>query len=185
MNLSSRAVQGLRWLALLAAACFAIHCGRYALHGEFGRLLWLSNFATLTLALGCATKSRRLAALAFSWLSFCALLWFVDVGFGQMAVDTSVLTHLVSFALAVVAVVLLGVPTKTWARAAFGLLALVVLSRLVTKREQNINLSYTVADGWQGSFTNHVLYLLLLFALSTVLFFGVERLARRLAPKEP
>lgn len=173
------AARRLRWLALGAAVFFLLHCGRFALTGELARVLWLSNVATLVLVVGCAVKNRHLSALAFAWLSFCAVLWFVDVGFGEMAVDSSVLTHLGSFALSVLAVAVLGIPENTWARAALGLALLVVVSRVSTERELNINLAYTVADGWHGAFSNHVGYLALLFGLSAALFFTAEWLGRR------
>lgn len=179
MLLESARARRLRWLALGAAIFFALHCGRFAFSGELARVLWLSNVATLVLVVGCAVKNRHLAALAFAWLSFSAVLWFVDVGFGEMAVDSSAFTHLGSFALSILAVAVLGIPQNTWARAAFGLALLVVLSRLSTKREQNINLAYTVADGWHGAFSNHLAYLALLFTLSAALFFAAEWLGRR------
>lgn len=173
------AARRLPWLALGATIFFALHCGPFALSGEFARVLWLSNVATLVLAVACAVKNRHLAALAFAWLSFCAVLWFVDVGFGEMAVDSSVLTHLGSFALATLAVAVLGIPRKTWVSAALGLAALVFLSRVLTNRKANVNLAYTVAAGWHGAFSNHLAYLVLLFALSAALFFLAEWLGRR------
>ncbi|MGC4087539.1 MAG: hypothetical protein QM756_06535 [Polyangiaceae bacterium] len=180
MSVETLGRRRLRWLSLAAALFFAVHCGRFAFDGELERTLWLSNVATLTLVLGCAARSRHLTALAFAWLSFCAVLWFVDVGFGEMAVDSSALTHLGSFALAVMAVAVLGMPKNTWALAALGLALLVLLSRLATKPEHNINLAFGIANGWRGSFAEHLPYLLLLFSLGAALFFVAERAARAL-----
>jgi hypothetical protein len=172
-------MNGGRWIAgLLALAFYAAHCAGHILRGEWQSLLWLSNVATLVLAAGCLLGRARPAALAFLWLALSAVLWVLDVAIAGAPIDTAVLTHLGSFALATLAVRSLGVPRGTWCLAAGGLVALVGISRLVTDRRHNVNLAFAVADGWEAHLANHGAYLGALLVLGLALFFVVERLAR-------
>jgi hypothetical protein len=167
----------------MALVFFGVHCAGHIRRGDLHNLLWLSNVATLVLAAACLAGSARVAALALLWLSLSAFLWVLDVTAAGAPLDTAVLTHLGSFVLAAVAVGHLGVPPGTWWRAAAGLAALVGLCRLVTDRRQNVNLSFSVPQGWVDRLPSHGVYLGLLLALGTALFFVVERFARwRLRP---
>ena len=54
-------------------------------------------------------------------------------------------------------------------------LGLLLLTRLLTPREDNVNLAFRVAPGWEALFPSYPLYLLLLVGVGALTFFLVER----------
>ena len=72
---------------MLALAFALVHLRGHLLAGELQHLLWLSNVATLVLAVGCLAARASIVGLALLWLALDALLWTVDVAVAGAAVD--------------------------------------------------------------------------------------------------
>ena len=161
-------------LGALAFLFFAIHCAEHLRRGEVADLLWLSNLATLLLAVGCALRNARAVGLAALWLGLSALLWMLDVIFAGSRVDSAILTHLGSFGIAILAVRALAVPRRTWLAATGGLALLVGVCRMTTAPERNVNLAFVVPPGWAARFGSHGVYLAMLLVLAAALFLALE-----------
>jgi hypothetical protein len=168
-----------RALGALALLFWTLHAAHHLRTGELANLLWLSNVATLLLAVGCCIGRARWLGVVLLWSSLSALLWTVDVSVGPGVIDSAILTHLGSFALAFAAVRHFGFAEGSWSIAAGGLIALVALARVATDPRHNVNLAFAVADGWGDRFASHGAYVLGLLLLASALFFGVERLTLR------
>lgn len=171
-----------RALALGAAAIALAHAGYHAARGEWHDLLWLCNLAVPLLALGCALRTPRLAAIALLWLAFGTPMWLLDLMTGGEVIATSLLTHLVGPLLAVLAVRELGWARGSWLLASAAAAGVLLVSWLVTPPRYNVNLVFSVWAGWERYFPSHALYLTLLVAGAAISFFTIERmLAPRLA----
>ena len=163
---------------MLALAFALVHLRGHLLAGELQHLLWLSNVATLVLAVGCLAARASIVGLALLWLALDALLWTVDVAVAGAAVDTALLTHVGSVAIAVVAARALGPPRAgTWWVATLGAAALVGVARLRTPAADNINFAFAAAPGWDGV-APHAACLAVLLGLAATVFFVTERVAR-------
>lgn len=177
-----RQTRNLRVLGTLALAFFAIHAANHLRRGEPHDLMWICNLAPLVLGIGCVEESALLGALPFLWLSFGTPLWLLDISTGGELIVTAILTHVGGLVVSIGAVRLLGMPNGSWYKAAGVLAGIVGVSRLLTPREYNVNLSHSVWAGWESYFPNYGIYFALLLATSTSVFFATERLWTRLRP---
>jgi sterol desaturase/sphingolipid hydroxylase (fatty acid hydroxylase superfamily) len=163
--------------ALVALVLLGLHFAGHASRGEWGALLWLSNAATLLLAVACLWPSARGVGVALAWLALSAVLWTVDVAHGA-AVDSAALTHVGSFGVAIWAARKTETPRGIWVWATIALAVVLGASRALTDPALNVNLAFQVAPGWDGTFASHAPYLVLLFVVAAAIFFLVERAAR-------
>ncbi|MBI4511412.1 MAG: hypothetical protein HY698_17395 [Deltaproteobacteria bacterium] len=163
----------------LALLLYALHAANHIRRGEVHDLLWVCNVAPLILGIGCLARSAIGVAIPLLWLSFGTPLWLLDVLTGGELIVTAIFTHVGGLAISALAVRTLGMPSGAWYKAAGALGILVGLSRVLTPRQYNVNVSFSVWAGWQAYFPSHVAYLGLLLAISTSVFFVVERLLVR------
>ena len=169
----------MRLLGILATLFWVIHATNHVLRGSAYDLFWACNVATPVLALGCFLRRARLCTIAVCWLAYGVPIWLLDLATGASLIPTSVLTHFGGLALGIVAVRKLGWPRRSWLVATGASLVLVVLARIFTTRAQNVMLAHRVHDGWERHFSSHLPYLALMIAVSAVVFFVVETIARR------
>ena len=74
---------------------------------------------------------------------------------------------------------LYGVPRGTWWRALIGLALLIVLSRITTPREANVNVAFTVQQGWESLFPSYPLYITMMIAVAGGYFWLIEKVLQR------
>lgn len=176
-----------RWragLALLSAACFGWHWADLIARGEAHDLFWICNVGGPVLTLGCALGRRGLVAAPLLWLTFGTPMWLLDVLGGGEILPSSFASHFGGLAIGLVAVRRLGWPRATWWKAAAGLAAVMLASRLLTPPSANVNLVFAVWPGWEDLFPSYGVYFALLFAASTLTFALAEQLyARLLVPR--
>jgi hypothetical protein len=175
-----RSGRTLDFFGALALIIYLLHAGNHLRRGTPHDLLWICNLATALLAIGCLARRPTLVAIPLLWLAAGTPLWILDALAGSEVIATSLLTHFGGLAISTLAVGKLGMPRGTWYRAMAASAAVVVLTRLVTAPEDNVNLAHGVRAGWESSFGNHLLYLAMLFAVAGAIFFAVERLFLRL-----
>jgi hypothetical protein len=85
---------------------------------------------------------------------------------GGEIIPSSFLSHLGGLALGVLAVRRLGWAPGAWWMALAGQVAMLLVSRVVTPAERNINLAFRVWEGWEDWFPSYALYFYTLLALS-------------------
>jgi hypothetical protein len=170
------------WIyAALAALAAVVHDGGHVLRGTAHDVLWMCNVAPVLLAVGSGIRDATLVSVATLWLGYGTPLWLLDLAGGSTLIPTSVLPHLLCPVLGVLAVRELGVPKHAWLRASAALVVVLVLARVFTPPEANVNLVYSVWKGWGAYFPRHDLYLAFIGATSIVSFFLMERLLRLVA----
>jgi hypothetical protein len=175
-----------RTLGLLAVAFSFAHAAEVLFRGAWSDLLWLCNIASLLLAAGCLWPAPALNAVGVSWLFFGVWLWLLDLLTGGELMPTSILTHVGSPVVGVLAARRLGWPRGAWWKAVAGEGLLIALTRLLTPEAANVNLAFRVWQGWEERFPNHTRYLALLLASTGAVYFVIELLALRLvARREP
>jgi hypothetical protein len=143
------ALRPLGWLPL---AAYAVHAGFQAWRGHAEYALWSCHVAALLVGAGLLGPWPTANAVGVLWLVLGVPLWLIDVARGGEFYPTTLLTHVGAFALALVAVAWLGWPPGAWWKGLAGLLALVVVSRLVTPDLADVNGAYTLfprsGPGW-------------------------------------
>jgi hypothetical protein len=167
-------------LGVLALAFYAAHAGWHVSHHLAWDLFWVCNVSMPLLVLGCILEQSRLAASAVMILAYGTPLWTLDLLTGGQLVITSPLIHVGGLVIGGFAVGRLGWPRGTWAIASLLTAALLLFSRLVTPPDANVNLAFRVHEGWESLFPSHILYVVLMWTGSAVVFALVELGARRL-----
>lgn len=170
----------LRAAGALAVLFYGAHAGVLLADGLTSDLLWCCHLAALLVGFGLLTSSPRLNAAGFLWLCLGLPSWIAALASGMEFYPSSVLTHVGALLLGGFGIVALGFPRGTWLRAAAALAVLWAFTRTVTPAAPNVNLSHGYWFGWEGRYVSYPLYLLILLAAATLLFFAVERLAGRL-----
>jgi len=164
----------MRWLGVLALACFAVHASFHVLSGRAPDVLWACHIATLLIGIGALVGRAEPIAVGVLWLCFGNPLWVLDVATGGEFFPTSLFTHVGGLLLGLVALKRLGFPHRAWLHATASFLGLLGLTRLLTPRSENVNLAFSVASGWEKTFPSYPLYLLLMMAAGTTTFFVAE-----------
>ena len=157
-------------LAAVTFACFVLHSAQHVMTGETSNVLWACNMASLWVAVGIALRRAWLVASGLLWLSLGTPLWIVYLIGGGEFFATSVGIHVLTPVCAVLALRQLGWPRRVWLRA-LGLLVLLTIStRFVTEPQLNVNLAFRVWEGWERTFPDHRVYLVLIGALHVSVF---------------
>lgn len=152
-------------------------------HDELPDALWCCNVGQLLLGVALLARAPRLAATGTLWLLYGLPLWAIYlVGGGELRV-ASVLTHLVSLPIGLLAARALSVPRGTWWRATLALAALQALTRFVTPAKLNVNLAHAIHPGWEPLFLDSyaLYYVVMLLCGGGACFLG-ELALRRLSP---
>jgi hypothetical protein len=166
----------------LAVAFFVVHLVWHAFLGDPENALWACHVASLLIGIGGITATPTCVVIGLLWLVVGIPLWFYHLAVGGPLVPTSLLTH---FGGAAVGCVLLNkclVAPKNasaWWQASIGLVGLVILTRLTTAREANINLAFDVHGRSDTTMAEHSQYLLVIAAVVAVVFFFSELILRR------
>lgn len=172
-----------RWRYAAAAIAFVGYLGHAGFHvfrGHPEDALWACHIATLMIAVGHLTARALPIAIGVCWLSVGNLFWAIDLVGGGEFYPTSLLTHVMGYAIGWVGVRWMGFPKGTWWRAGLALMVgLFAITRVLTPAAANVNLAFSVHPGWEQIFPWYPLYFGTLNAMNCMVFWGVERLARR------
>jgi hypothetical protein len=167
------------YLGLAALACLFAYAVYELQVGRVEYLFWACNVATLLVAIGLLFRLPTINAVGLLWLVIGLPLWILDMLTGVGCHIFSVFTHVGGLLLGLAGTRYLGLPQGGWWRALAALYLLHVASRWVTPEDENINLAFRVWQGWEGYFSSHRVYILLLMAGTGVLFFAVEFALRK------
>jgi hypothetical protein len=171
----------LRALGLLALMAFVVHALNHVRRGEAHDVLWVCNLSPLLLALGCFLKKPMLVAVPLLWLCFGTPMWILDMATGGELIWTSFLPHLGGIPIGILAIRRLGFPKRAWLYATLALVGVMLLSRLVTPPEANVNLAFSVWKGWERWFPRYELYFVVVLGGSALTFALAEKLFRKFA----
>jgi hypothetical protein len=167
------------WFGILGIFFYALFAADHLYAGHAANLLWACQVGALLVGLGLVFRSPTWNAIGLLWLVAGVPLWAMDLLANGGGRPTTLLTHVGGLVLGVIGVRRLGLPKRTWLRAAIALAGLHLLCRWVTPPEENINLAFTIWPGWEAYFPSHLVYVLTVFALCVAAFMSVEFAVRR------
>jgi hypothetical protein len=140
-------------------------------------LLSLCLLANVILAAGIAARSGLLIGVGFGWALIALPLWVYHCLRTGSVAPSSIALHATGVGIGFLATRRSAVPAGLALVAIpVGLLSL-LLARLFTRPELNINAAFRVQDGWTSLFANYVVYLLVQVAAYSILFSLVPKLS--------
>jgi len=169
----------MRILGVLALGCYAIHGGSHLLKHQPEDLLWACHIGAALVGVGLLIGSASVNGIGVLFLVLGTPLWIMDLLAGGEFLPTSCLTHLGGLAIGLYAVGQLGMPRSAWWQSTLALVALMILCRLVTPREANVNVAFAIQHGYEDYFSSHAIYLATMIALATAYFFIAGYALRR------
>ncbi len=176
MTVSSR----MRILGALPVFFYAIHAGFWVVRGVPENALWTCHIASFLIGAGMIFLRPRLAAVGLLWVMMGLPLWILDLSAGGEFLPTSALTHVGAPATALFFFRRTAFPRGSWWRAVLVLGLLVLLTRLITPAEENVNLAHGIWKGWEGTFYHsHALYVGFFLCVSGLSFLAGEFLLGR------
>ena len=143
------------WFRLLGVLplAFLFSQAAYYWRNGFGNMLWMCNIGNLVLALGLFLNQAIVIRVAVIWSIPGLVVWFRYVVMGSGSSGSSMLAHIGSLIVGLLALRKVGVDRAAW-RYAFGwYLILQLLSRLVTPAELNVNVAHHMYQGWEQVFS--------------------------------
>ncbi len=175
----------MRVLGILALVCYAIHGGAHLLKHQPENLLWACHIGAALVGVGLLFGSASLNGIGVLFLLLGTPLWILDLLTGGEWLPTSCFTHVGGLAIGLYGVRRLGLPRAVWWQSVVTLMGLILLCRLVTPREANVNVAFAIQHGWEDYFPSHGVYLVIVMAQVTVYFFVAAFILRRwLAPQD-
>lgn len=167
------------WLGWAAIACYAVHGTYHLYHGRPEDLLWACHIGALFIGIGLLLPSLSLSGVGTLFLAVGTPLWLLELAGGMEFMATSLFTHIGALAIGLYAVRHFGMPRGVWWKALAGLIGLIILCRLTTPAEANVNIAFSVQSGWEDRFPSYPVYILTMIAITGLYFFVVEYLLQR------
>ena len=172
-------------LGAAAIFCYATHAGFHVLHGRPEDVLWACHLGAFIVGIGLLVPSPAVNAIGTFWLCYGTPLWLVDLATGGEFFPTSIFTHVIALGIGILGCIKLGVPKNVWWKAIIAAVALILISRLVTPAQANVNLAFSVPATSKNQITSHLGYLGIMIGIASLYFFVLEWAFRRwLAPPQ-
>src|SRR5579871_4400833 len=146
-------------LGLAALACYAVHAGYHLARGHPEDLLWACHLGAALIGVGILARAATLNGIGLLFVAFGTPLWLLYLSSGGEFLPTSLLTHVGGLVIGLFGVRRLGMPAGVWWRAVTALAGLILLCRLITPAQANVNVAFAVPSAWQKSFSSHPAYL--------------------------
>ena len=132
----------LPWFGALACLGYAGHAVHYLRAGDLAQMLWICHVSALVSGIGLIARSPLVNATGLMGLAIGFPSWLLYLYGGGEFIPTSLLTHVLGFAVGVAGASALGLPRRTWLAALTYVAVLMLVSRLLTEPESNINLAF-------------------------------------------
>jgi hypothetical protein len=180
---------------LAALACYSAHAIFHLINGRPEDLLWACHLGAALVGLGLLVAARSgvrpsssgglsvsgpvINGIGTLFLCLGTPLWVMDLAGGGVFYPTSSLTHLGGLAIGLYGVRRLGMPRGVWWRAIAAMIGLILICRLVTPPQSNVNVAFAVYASAASVFSSHLVYLAAMLSAAALYFFVVEYVLRR------
>jgi hypothetical protein len=172
-------------LGLAALGFYAIHAGFHILNGRPGEVLWMCHLGAALVGAGLLSSSAITNGIGTLFLCIGTPLWVMYLAGGGEFYPTSCFPHLGGLAIGLYGVRRLGLPSGAWWKSVVALVTLILVCRLVTPAQANVNVAFAIYPGWEKIFPSHPIYLAVMMVQSAGYFFVCEYALRRwLVPRE-
>ncbi len=128
----------------------------YYLHADY--LLFICYTANLALGTGIILRSGLLIGTGFGWIVIAFPLWLYDAILHSEWELSCTAFHICGLIVGAMAVRRYRLPKHTWAFALAVAVVLQFLSRVLTDESLNVNAAFRVYEGWEGLFSNYIVY---------------------------
>lgn len=172
----------LRLLGLLPLLFFFAQAAHYWQINELGHMLWMCNIGNLLLAVGLFFNQPLLIRVAVIWLIPGLFVWFFYVALAWGLILSSMLAHVGGILVGIIAIKKVRMDRRAWLYALGWYLLIQSLSYLLTPPEMNVNVSHSVAPGWEQTFKAYWKFWLALTLLTALLLWLLGRLLNRFWP---
>lgn len=161
-----------------ALGFYAAHLWHWTRERKLENALWACHLGCLFVGLGWVATWPMANAVGLLWLIPGIFLWSLYLIGGGLFMWTSLLIHAGGNLLGIWGVIRFGIPAGVWWRAGLGFVALLLLSRRVSRESENVNFSIKVWTGWEGRFPSYRRYVAGLVLGAFALFFALEQILR-------
>ncbi|MCA9138628.1 MAG: hypothetical protein KDB00_17775 [Planctomycetales bacterium] len=173
---------------VIAIAFFIAHLMWHVGSGDPWNAMWACHVASTFIGLGGIARNRTMVVIGLLLLAIGIPLWGIFLFGGGTLVPTSILTH---FGAAAVGLILIRKPpfqmqpranllSRIWWRAFVALAILVLMTRLLTDRADNINLAFDIHGRENTLPLDHALYVSAMAMTVVFVFIVSEWLLRKL-----
>ena len=169
----------------VALGCYAVHAGFHLIHDRPEDLLWACHLGAALVGIGLIVSSAALNGTGTLFLCLGTPLWLMYLAGGGDFYLTSCFTHIGGLAIGLYGARRLGFPYGVWWKAVVALVALILVCRLVTPRQANINVAFAIYPGWEKYFSSHMVYLATMICMAAGYFFITEYVLRRWLAPDP
>ena len=163
-------------LGAIAIASYAIHAAVHLSRGEPHDLLWMCHIAALLVGCGLLCRWPTANVIGFLWSCLGTPLWILDLATGGEWFPTAVLTHGSGVIIGFAGVQRLGLPRRAAFKAIAAYVPLWALTRAVTPPSANVNVAFSVYEGWQTWFRSYPPYFVMLLGFGLVTFIAAEQM---------
>ena len=162
-------------LGAIAIASYVIHASVHLSNGAPYHLLWMCHIASLLVGFGLLCRWPNANVIGFLWSCVGTPLWILDLLAGGEWYTTAVLTHGSGVIIGFIGVQRLGLPRAAAFKAMAAFVPLWALTRAVTPPSANVNVAFSVYEGWQTWFTSYPPYFVMLLGFGLVMFLAAEK----------
>ena len=163
-------------LGAIAIASYAMHAAVHLSRGEPHDLLWMCHIAALLVGCGLLCRWPTANVIGFLWSCLGTPLWILDLATGGEWFPTAVLTHGSGVIIGFAGVQRLGLPRRAAFKAIAAYVPLWALTRAVTPPSANVNVAFSVYEGWQTWFRSYPPYFVMLLGFGLVTFIAAEQM---------
>ena len=170
---------------LAALGFYSIHACFHILSGRPEEVLWMCHLGAALVGFGLLSSSAITNGIGTLFLCMGTPLWVMYLAGGGEFYPTSCFPHLGGLAIGLYGVRRLRLRSGAWWKSVVALVTLILICRLVTPAQANVNVAFAIYPGWEEVFPSHPIYLAVMMAQSAGYFFLCEFALRRwLVPKE-
>jgi hypothetical protein len=175
----------MRKFGLAALACYAIHASFHVVNGRPEEALWMCHLGAALVGIGLLVSSATINGIGTLFLCVGTPLWLMYLAGGGEFYPTSSFPHLGGLAIGLYGVRRLGMPSATWCEAVVALISLILICRLITPPEANVNVAFATYPGWEKFFPSHAIYIVAMMIMAAAYFLIFQYALRRWISTKP
>lgn len=168
---------------IVAILFYLIHAVALVSGREPYHLMWSCHLGCLLIGIGLLLSRPWLLSIGFFWLTIGVPLWILNVLMNADFMLTSTFSHIGGLVIALYGLRFMEIPKFSWTAATAGLVALGLVTRMVTPEHANVNLSFSVWAGWEQTFPSYFWYVVLILSASATTFWVLESIARKVTAR--
>jgi hypothetical protein len=174
-----------RLLGLLPVIFFLVQTLHYWRVGGMGNLLWMCDIGNLLLAIGLFLGHRETIRVSAIWAIAGLPVWIWYVLLNHSSFFSSVLVHVGSLIVALIALRRVRMNRLAWVYAFVWYLIVQVAARFFTAPELNVNVAFRIQPGWEQGFRSYWKFWIVMSAVVAACLWVIGKILRLIWPSTP